>query len=103
MNITRPKNTKESGVVEFLVYKEDSTFIGVCFTFDLIQEGNDPEKLMEDLHELAKRHLETVRELRWPDELLNRYAPEEYWKKYFEAIKSAEKPIPSPYLIRHEL
>ncbi|HEY9583675.1 MAG TPA: hypothetical protein VJI66_01775 [Candidatus Paceibacterota bacterium] len=97
MNIKRPKNTKEKGVIEFMVYKEGKTFVGVCLTFDIVEEGNDPHKLMESIKEAAQLHLEVVRELGWSDKLLNRYAPEEYWKKYFQAISSTKKPILSPY------
>ena len=52
---------------------------------------------MESLQEAAMGHLEVVKKLGWSDELLNRYAPEEYWKKYFEAIDSTSKLILSPY------
>lgn len=99
MMIERQKNTKEKGVMEFLVYKEGKSFVGVCLTFDIIEEGNDPQKVMESIQEAARGHLETVQERKLSNELLNRYAPEKYWKKYFDALKSTEKqkPIPSPY------
>ena len=47
MKIERPKNTKKEGTIEFLVYKEGKTFVGVCLTFDIVEEGKNPEKLME--------------------------------------------------------
>lgn len=97
MNIKRPKNTKEKGVMEFLVYKEGDSFVGVCLTFDIVEEGNDPQKLMESIQEAAMGHLEVVQRLKMTDDLLNRYAPEEYWKKYFAAISSTNKPILSPF------
>jgi predicted RNase H-like HicB family nuclease len=105
MNIQRPKNTKERGIIEFLVYKKGNTFIGVCLTFDIVEEGNNPTELMKSIREAAELHLETVIRNDLPDELLNRYAPEEYWKKYFATAKEIEKPtsvntsslIRSPY------
>lgn len=32
MNIQRQKNTKDKGVIEFLVYKEENKYIGVCYS-----------------------------------------------------------------------
>jgi predicted RNase H-like HicB family nuclease len=93
MNIQRPKNTKERGTIECLVYKEGNTdaYIGVCLTFDIVEEGKNPVELMKSIREAAELHLETVIRENLPDELLNRYAPEEYWLKYFEAAKQIGK------------
>ena len=92
MNIRRPKNTKEKGTIECLVYKEGNAFVGVCLTFDIVEEGDNPTELMRSIKEAAELHLETVIRNNLTDELLNRYAPEEYWKKYFETAKGIEKP-----------
>lgn len=105
MKIRRPKNTKERGTIECLVYKENNTFVGVCLTFDIVEEGDNPTELMKNVREAAELHLETVIRNNLTDELLNRYAPEEYWLKYFAAAKKIEKPsltgtnslIVSPY------
>jgi len=95
MNIQRPKNTKEKGVIEFLVYKEANTFIGVCLTFDILEEGKDPTELMNSLREAASLHLETAIKNNLSDDLLNRYAPEKHWKKYFEVrLKQMNKNEP---------
>src|SRR3989344_1717299 len=90
MKIERPKNTKKEGTIEFLVYKEGKTFVGVCLTFDIVEEGNNGDKLMESIQEAAQGHLEVVREKKMSDDLLNRYAPVEYWEKYFETIKKTQ-------------
>ncbi len=103
--IIRPRNTKEKGLIEALVYKEGDSYIGVCLTFDIVEEGSDPVALAESIKEAARLHLETVIKNNLSDELLNRYAPEEYWKKYFEAAKEMQErnskirsfPIVSPY------
>jgi predicted RNase H-like HicB family nuclease len=92
MQIERTNNTKERGTMEFLVYSEDGKFVGVCLTFDIIEEGNDPVALMKSLKEAAELHLETVIKNNLPDTLLNRYAPAEYWEKYFSAARQIEKP-----------
>lgn len=92
MNIQRPKNTKEKGIIEFLVYKEGDSFVGVCLTFDIVEEGKNSTELMRSIKEAAELHLETVIRENLTDELLNRYAPEEYWIKYFKAAQEIEKP-----------
>jgi predicted RNase H-like HicB family nuclease len=93
MKIQRPKNTKERGIMEFLVYKKGKTFIGVCLTFDIVEEGKNPTELLKSIKEVAELHLEVVIRENLPDTLLNRYAPEEYWKKYFETAKEIKQSI----------
>ncbi|MDO8659461.1 MAG: hypothetical protein Q7K54_02560 [Candidatus Parcubacteria bacterium] len=99
MKIVRPKNTKDKGTVEFLVYKEGKTFVGVCLTFDIVEEGNNPEKLMESIQEAAQGHLKVVRTQNMSDDLLNRHAPKEYWDIYYKVIGDiqSKKSIKSPY------
>ncbi len=95
--ISRPYNTKEKGLIEYLVYKEGDSYIGVCLSFDIIEEGEDPSKLMLSIQEAAELHLKVVREKKMTDELLNRHAEEKYWKIYFKAVAELQKPIASPY------
>lgn len=83
--------------MEFLVYKEANTYIGVCLTFDIVEEGDDPNKLMQSIQEAARLHLKVVCEKNLPDELLNRRAEEKYWKIYFDAMNQLQKPVISPY------
>ncbi|MDO8518524.1 MAG: hypothetical protein Q7S26_04525 [bacterium] len=85
--INRTSNTKKEGTMEFLVYKEGGLYVGVCLTFDIVEEGSHPVELLESIKEAAELHLETVIKNDLSDELLNRYAPEEYWTRYFKALK----------------
>lgn len=87
----RPKNTKEEGFMEFLVYKESDKFIGVCLTFDIVEEGHDPITLMKSIEEASTLHLEIVIKENMSDDLLNRYAPDEYWTKYFAVLEQIKK------------
>jgi len=94
MKITRPQNTKERGVFEIFVYPEKKKFVGVCLTFDIVEEGNSLQDVSKNILEAALLHIESVVKNELPDELLNRYAPEEYWTKYFsfqDALKDALK------------
>ena len=95
--ISRPYNTKESGLIEYIVYKEGKTYVGVCLSFDIIEEGDDPNKLMLSIQEAAELHLKVVRDRKMPDELLNRHAEEKYWEVYFNAVVELQKPVASPY------
>ena len=98
--ILRPYNTKEKGVIEYLVYKDGNSYAGVCLSFDIIEEGDDPNKLMSSIQEAAELHLKVVRDKNMPDALLNRHAEEKYWKIYFNAMTELQKPkkqIISPY------
>ncbi|MEK7541889.1 MAG: hypothetical protein AAB533_03515 [Patescibacteria group bacterium] len=83
----RVKNTKERGLLEFLVYPERGKYVGVCLTLDIIEEGRDPAKLLKSIQEAATSHVLFVIKKNLGDELLNRPAPEEYWERYFKAME----------------
>ena len=83
MKIIRPKNTKKSGLIEYLCYRNKGHYVGVCLSFNIIEEGKDLSALQASLEEAAMLHLKTVRKHNLSDDLLNRHAPEQYWKIYF--------------------
>ena len=91
MKPLRLKNTKKRGLMEFFGYSEGDKFVGVCLTFDIIEEGKDPIKVMKSVEEAAILHLKTVCKKNLSDDLLNRYAPQEYWDKYFDFQKKIEE------------
>ena len=86
----RVKNTKKGGVLEFLVYPEGGKYVGVCLTLDIIEVGSDPAKMMDSIREAAMGHVMLVIKKKLSDEFLNRPAPDEYWKKYFEAMEKRQ-------------
>jgi len=89
--IKRPWNTKSRGIIEFLFYREKERYIGVCLTFNILEEGEDLEVLKRSVEEAAKLHLKVVIKKNLSDDLLNRYAPIEYWGKYFALQKPLAK------------
>lgn len=89
--LPRVWNTKKSGVIEFLIYKEKDAYVGVCLSFNIIEEGDDIQKVSEQLEEAARLHLRVVRDENLPDALLNRHAPKEYWDKYFSFLEATKK------------
>ncbi len=101
MKPIREKNTKEKGLVEFIVYPDGDNFVGVCLTFDIVEEGNDPVALMESIKEAAQLHLDVVIKEDMLEELLNRFAPQEYWDKYFKALREMGQDDVSFYFQRN--
>jgi len=83
MNKTKIWNTKEKGTFEFFIYPDKGRFVGVCLTLNIIEEDDNPQRLLKSLVEAAKGHLEVVRKDNLGDKLLNRYAPKKYWNKYY--------------------
>ena len=83
----RVKNTKNKGLLEFLIYPERGKYVGVCLTLDIVEEGKDSIKLMESIREAAAGHVLLVIKKKLSDDLLNRPAPNEYWDKYFRALE----------------
>ncbi len=98
----RKKNSKEKGNNEFFIYqnKIGGNFTGVCLTFDIVEEGADPESLMKSLEEAALLHIETVRENKLPDKLLNRPAPKKYWNKYLQSLEKLQHRPAAPVSFR---
>lgn len=77
-------NTKEKGIIRFVIFPHKKQFVGVCLDFNIIEEGENPRELMESLEEAAIGHVEVVIKEKLSDELLNRHAPKRYWDKYNE-------------------
>ena len=100
MRPVRPKNTKEEGMMEVFIYHDNDKYIGVNLTFDIVEEGDNPVSLMESIKDASLVHLECVIKNDMSDDLLNRYAPQEYWDKYFEALEQIEKSSGESYFQR---
>lgn len=93
MSISKMKiwNTKKGGTLEFLVYGQGTSYIGVCLTLDIVEEGNDPKNLMESIVESATGHVKLVQSKNLNDALLNRPAPQEYWDVYNKILGELQK------------
>lgn len=77
--------------MEFFGYSSGDKFVGVCLTFDIIEEGDNSIEVMKSVEEAAILHLKTVCRKQLSDDLLNRYAPQEFWDKYFEFQKKIKE------------
>ena len=85
--------TKKGGTVQFLMYRDkgDSMYTAICLTFDIVEHGNNPDELKDSIEEAARLHFESVVKNQLDDKLLNRSAPQEYWKILYEAMTENEK------------
>lgn len=73
-------NTKKSGALQFIVFREDDgDYCAVCLTLDLVEWGKDPSVLLNSIVEAAHSYVEGVIEHDLPDELLNKPASKMYW------------------------
>lgn len=73
-------NTKKSGSFSFIIFKEeDDDYCAVCLELNLIEWGQDKEKLQKSITEAAMSYLQGVRDNNLPDEVLNNRAPQKYW------------------------
>ena len=80
-SIGSPQNNKNEGVVEFTIFEENGSYVGVCLTLDIVVEGDNYEIVRNEVIDAARVHIETVRSKNLSEELLNRPAPAEYWEK----------------------
>lgn len=90
-------NTKKSGVLHFLIYKEENDYVGVCLNLDIVEYGRDPELLTESIEEAARSHIGAVIKHNLSDDLLNKPAEAKYWKKLkqLQPSKLTKKPTKS--------
>lgn len=88
-------NTKESGEVNFIIFKEkdNDEYTAVCLDFDIVESGDDIEFLRKSIEEAAKMHIETVRGFGLDDALLNRHAPEAYWDVAKKVVADYDKSL----------
>lgn len=64
-------NTRKSGLLHFLLYKKKNEYVAVCLNFDLVEYGQNPEKLKNSIYEAAASYLKAVRKKKLSDEYLN--------------------------------
>lgn len=85
-------NTKQKGFYIMIVWREKADyFLGVNLTFDLLVEGTTLQGVMERIEKVSKDYLNLVREKKWSDDLLNKPAPKEYWKKALDISKKQKE------------
>ncbi len=81
------KNTNKKGVARILVYPSKNKYIGVCLDFDIVKEADTKKEAMDQIKEATEGYIINVIKNNLDDSLLNRNAPEHYWKVYKEYNK----------------
>lgn len=84
------RNTYNFGKLTFLILKEKQSYTGVCLEFDLIVNAPTPEEAREHIEDLASGWLENVRKNNLSEGLLNKRAPQKYWKMAEQMEKEIE-------------
>jgi len=77
-------NKKEQGIARILVYPSKNKYIGVCLDFDIIEEAGSKEEAVNQIKEATRGYVMNVWKNNLDDSLLNRPAPESYWRIYRE-------------------
>jgi len=83
---TRSLNVTLRGIV----YAEDGTWLAHCLEMDIVAEGSDPQRALNDLLELCDFQLRVAAE-EADLESAFKPAPPEYWKLFFTAHKRISK------------
>ena len=98
-------NTKRSGAVNFIIYKDikDSLYTAVCLDFDIVEQGINPELLRKSIEDAAKMHVETVINMNLNENLLNRKAPKVYWNRAKKAVAAYENSLEDEAYKREKL
>src|SRR3989338_7815561 len=84
------KNTKNKGVLHFLVYREPSSkeYTGVCLELGLVEVSENPDFLKQSLIDAARGYVHTIIKENLSDELLNVKPSKEYVELYMNALNS---------------
>jgi len=86
-------NTKEKGHLSFIVFKklDEELYTAVCLELNIVGQHDDRHEAMKNIETAAFEYVKSVLEDKAPDSLLNRPAPEKYWK-ISELIKQQTPP-----------
>ena len=77
-------NKKTQGLARILIYRSGKKYIGVCLDFDIVEEANTKEEAVSQIKEATRGYVINVLKNNLDDDLLNRPAAENYWRKYRE-------------------
>ena len=75
---------KNQDIARILIYSENNKYIGVCLDFDIVEEASNKEEAIKQINEATRGYIINICKNKLDDRLLNRPAPEKYWKIYKE-------------------
>ncbi|MDO8472139.1 MAG: hypothetical protein Q7S64_03280 [bacterium] len=84
------KNTKERGILRYLIYKDTRAdeYVGVCVDIGLIKVGTNNANVKRDLINASKGFVRTVCEQNLSNGLLNQQPPQQYMDIFNEIVES---------------
>ena len=86
------KNTLQKGSVRYIIFKEADTWYGVALEFNIVEEGDNPLKVMASLFEAIQGYVETARKLKMRPIPLNQKSDKEY-EQLWDKLEEAKKPL----------
>lgn len=72
------KNTINKGSVRYIIFKEDNTWYGVALEFNIVEDGDNPVKVMASLFDAIQGYVENARKLKMRPIPLNQKTEKEY-------------------------
>lgn len=87
---------QENFTFRCIAYKEkDDTFTGVCLDLDIVEEGHITlQEAILSINDAIQSHIQASAKLGYPQELMFRPAPKEYWNKLKDITDA--KPLNPP-------
>ncbi len=87
----KTNNTHNSGTATVFFYQKGKKYIGVCLQFDLVDEDTDLDQLKVRMKEKVDSYIKYVCSNKKDVKLLNRPAPDVYWKEFFEFVHTLQE------------
>jgi predicted RNase H-like HicB family nuclease len=90
------KNTLKSGTVRHIIFKEDDTWYGVALEFNIVEEGNSPKEVFNQLFEAIQGYVETAQKLKIRPMPLNQKPDKEYQELWNKLERAEKEKSPAP-------
>lgn len=84
------KNTLKSGSVRYIIFKEEDTWYGVALEFNIVVDGDNPQKVMYSLFEAMQGYVETAKKLKMRPMPLNQ-TPDPEYQKLWEKLEREKR------------
>ncbi|MCX6720353.1 MAG: hypothetical protein NTW11_00920 [Candidatus Staskawiczbacteria bacterium] len=90
------KNTLKSGRVRHIIFKDGDTWYGVALEFNIVEEGDSPQEVINLLFEAIQGYVETAQKLKMRPMPLNQKPDKEYQELWDKIEKSEREKTEAP-------
>lgn len=89
----KSKNTHKNVTATVFVFlnAKEKKYVGVCLELDIVETDKDKVVLAKRMKEHVQAYVEYVCTKKLDENLLNRPAPDEYWKMFFRYVHSLQE------------